>query len=268
MKILKAYIISALIFISFASAQSQNYDNSNFYIGIGTGISTYLGGYFGNAYAMKVMYDYYDDYYDDYYYSYNYNYDYDDDYNNTTIWSPLQFDITAGFHLSENLSVEFNSTFLFSFDGLIDPQFVTGTVGNRDFIDRNGYSSLYSVPVSAALKFHAEDEYGSGFFFKFGPAFQYTSEEYDRIREYYYYDKYGYYYSDFVYLYTVSKSEWLPGFTASTGISFQLSDFTTSYTELAYSYFKINGNNETALALDRAIEAQLFSLNTKLFFNF
>jgi len=264
LNILRTYIISALIFITSAPAQSQPDQNSNFYIGVGTGISTYLGGYFGNAYAMKVMYDYYDDYYDSYYYNYN-NYDYS--YNNTTIWSPIQFDITAGFKLNDYLNAEFTSTFLFSFDGLIDPQFVTGTVGNRDFIDRNSYSTLYSVPVSAALKLHTTDEFGSGFFFKFGPAFQYTSEEYDRIREYYYYDKYESY-SSYIYLYTVSKSEWLPGFTASTGISFQLSDYTSSYTELAYSYFKINGNNETALALDRAIEAQLFYLNTKIFFSF
>ena len=258
MKIVRKYIISALIFYSCSYTQAQVNQENNFYIGVGTGISTYLGGYFGNAYAMKVMYDYYDDYY---YNSYNYSY------NNTTIWSPIQFDITAGFKLSDYLSAEFNSTFLFSFDGLVDPQFVTGSNGNRDFIDRNGYSSLYSVPVSAALKFHATDDYGSGFFFKFGPAFQYTSEEYDRIREYYYYDKFESY-SSYIYLYTVSKSEWLPGFTVSTGISFPLSDYTTSYTELAYSYFKINGNNETALALDRSLEAQLFSLNTKIFFNF
>ena len=259
MKILKIHTIFVLIFFSSSVSKAQINQESNFYIGVGTGISSYLGGYFGQAYAMKVLFDYNDDYY---YNNYNYSYD------NTTIWSPIQFDITAGFKLSDQLSAEFTSTFLFSFDGLVDPQFVTGSNGNRDFIDRNGYSSLYSVPVSAALKFNAVDEYGSGFFFKAGPAFQYTSEEYDRIREYYSYGKYGSSYSSFYYLYTVSKSEWLPGFTVSTGISFPLSDYTTSYTELAYSYFKINGNNETALALDRAIEAQLFSLNTKVFFSF
>ena len=259
MKILKIHTIFVLIFFSSSVSKAQINQESNFYIGVGTGITSYLGGYFGQAYAMKVLFDYNDDYY---YNNYNYSYD------NTTIWSPIQFDITAGFKLSDHLSAEFTSTFLFSFDGLVDPQFVTGSNGNRDFIDRNGYSSLYSVPVSAALKFNAVDEYGSGFFFKAGPAFQYTSEEYDRIREYYSYGKYGSSYSSFYYLYTVSKSEWLPGFTVSTGISFPLSDYTTSYTELAYSYFKINGNNETALALDRAIEAQLFSLNTKVFFSF
>lgn len=259
MNFLKIYFLTALIFFSCSNSQAQLRYSDNFYIGVGTGISTYLGGYFGNAYAMKVMYDYYDDYY---YNNYNYTYD------NTTIWSPLQFDVTAGFRLNDYLSAEFNTTFLFSFDGLLDPQFVTGSNSRGDYIDRNGYSYLYSVPVSAALKFHSTDEYGSGFFFKAGPAFQYTSEEYDRIREYYSYDKYGSFYSGFYYLYTVSKTEWLPGFTVSTGISFQIADFTTSYTELAYSYFKINGNNRTALALDRAIEAQLFSLNTKIFFSF
>lgn len=263
MKTFRIYVITLLILLCAGPSSSQTNEYNNFYIGIGTGISSYLGGYFGNAYAMKVMYDYYDDYYNSYYYNNNYSYQYD----NTTIWSPIQFDVTAGFKLNDYLNAEVTSTFLFSFDGLIDPEFETGTAGDRDYIDRNGYSYLYSVPVSIALKFQSYDEFGAGYFFKFGPAFQYTSEEYDRYREYYYYGKYNYY-SDFVYLYTVSKTEWLPGFTASMGISFQLSEYSSSFTELAYSYFKINGNNETALALDRAIEAQLFSLNTKIFFSF
>lgn len=260
MKALRFYFISSLIIISLDTAPAQNYQNDNFYLGFGTGISSYLGGYFGKAYSMKVLYDYSDDYY------YNY-YDYESDYSSTTIWSPIQFDISGGFKISENLSAEFTSTFLFAFNGLIDPEFVTGNTGNTDYIDRNSYSQLYAVPVSAALKIHYADQYGSGTFFKIGPAFQYTSEEYDRIREYYDYGKY-YSYSEFVYLYTVSESRWLPGFTVSTGIMFDLSDYVSSYTELAYSYFKISGNNSTALALDRAIEAQLFSLNTKIYFSF
>ena len=208
---------------------------------------------------MKVLSDYDDDYYyNDYYY---------DSYEYTTIWSPIQFDITGGVNLNEFLSLEFNSTFLWSFNGYLDPQFVTGSTATRDYIDKNSRSQLYSVPLSAAVKIHSSDEYGSGFFFKIGPAFQYTSEEYDRIREYYDYEKY-YTYSSYEYLYTFSKSEWLPGFTVSTGITLDMGDGLTSYTELAYSYFKISPNGETALALDQAIEAQLFSLNTKIYFGF
>ncbi|MBK8554225.1 MAG: hypothetical protein IPL53_25540 [Ignavibacteria bacterium] len=126
---------------------------------------------------------------------------------------------------------------------------------------------LYAVPISAALKIQSIGPDGSGVFLKFGPAFQYTSEEYDRIREYYDYEEY-YSYSQYAYLYSVSGSKWLPGFNVSTGISFLLSDYTTSFTELSYSYFKISGDNSTAMAIDRAIEAQLFALNTKIFFNF
>lgn len=258
MNAIKIYLTSALFIIFLNSAYAQNFQDGNFYFGFGTGISSYLGGYFGNAYSMKVLSDYSDDYY--------YN-DYTSYYNTTTIWSPIQFDVTGGFNISENLSAEVSSTFLFSFNGLIDPEFKTGNNGHRDYIDRNSYSQLYSVPVSVTLNIHSVDQYGSGIFFKIGPAFQYTSEEYDRIREYYYYDKY-YSYSDFVYLYTVSESKWLPGFTVSTGLQFDLSNGISSYTELAYSYFKISGNNSTALALDRAIEAQLFSLNTKIYFSF
>jgi hypothetical protein len=220
---------------------------------MGTGLSSYLGGYFGNAYSMKVLSDYSDDYY---YNNYNYSY------GNNTVWSPIQFDITGGVNVSENISIEVASSFIFAFDGYIDPEFVSGNTGRQDFLDRNSRSQLYAVPVSAALKFQSSDEYGSGFYLKAGPAFQYTSEEYDRVREYYSYD---YYYpsSYFVYLYTVSKSEWLPGFTTAMGLQFQLSDNTMSYTELAYSYFNIDPNNQTALALDRAPEAQLFAFQCK-----
>ena len=257
MKKVRIYIITILLFIVSLTSKAQNYNNE-FYLGMGTGLSSYLGGYFGNAYAMKVLSDY-SDYY--YYNSYNYSYD------NNTVWSPIQFDITGGVNVSENFSIELASTFIFAFDGNIDPEFVTGNNGRYDYLDRNSRSQLYAVPVSAALKFHSSDEYGSGFFLKAGPAFQYTSEEYDRVREYY---SYEYYYptSYFTYLYTVSKSEWLPGFTTSMGLQFQLSENTMSYTELAYSYFNINPNNQTALALDRAPEAQLFAFNAKVFFSF
>ncbi len=266
MNTFRIYIISIVIILSCDQSCAQNYSYKNFYIGLGTGVSSYLGGYFGNAYSMKVLSDYSDDYYDDdYYYNYNYNYDYYDDYN-TTIWSPLQFEILAGFSLTENFSAEFSSNFIFAFDGHIDPEFVTGNTGKRDYLDRNTYSQLYAVPVSATLKIHSSSEDGNDVFLKFGPAFQYTSEEYDRIREYYDYSSY-YSYSEFYYLYTVSKSEWLPGFTVSTGLEINFGG-TTSQTELSYSYFKISGDNSTALALDRAPEAQLFALNTKIFFNF
>lgn len=254
----KILIISSLIIFTSNSSRGQSSSENNFYLGMGTGISSYLGGYFGNAYSMKVLYDYYDDYY---YNDYNYSY------NNSTIWSPIQFDVTGGINLNENLALEFASTFIFAFDGHIDPEFVTGNNGRHDYIDRNSYSQLYAVPVSASLKFHSSDEYGSGFFIKAGPAFQYTSEEYDRLREYYYYENY-YSYSSYAYLYTVSKSEWLPGFTTSLGLQFQISEYFIAYTELAYSYFNINPDNQTALALDRAPEAQLFAFNTKVFFSF
>ena len=263
MKTFRVYIIIFTIILPASQAFSQTSQYNNFYLGFGTGVASYLGGYFGNAYSLKVLSDYSDDYYyDEYYYDSYYS-----SYNETTIWSPLFIDITGGFSINDNLSLEVNSTFLFAFNGLIDPQFVTGSNGNRDYIDRNSRSSLYAVPLSAALKFHSEDEYGSGFFLKIGPAFQYTSEEYDRIREYYDYEKY-YSYSSFVYLGTVSETRWLPGFTTSIGVQFALSGDVTSFTELAYSYFNISGDGRTALALDRAKEAQLFALNTKVFFSF
>lgn len=252
MKIKFVNILFIVTVISCSASHAQSDFNNNFYIGFGTGVSSYLGGYFGKAYSMKVLSDYDDDYYYDGYYS---------SYSNPTLWSPIQFDVVSGF------TAEFSSTFIFAFNGSVDPEFVTGSSGDRDYIDRNSYSQMFAMPVSATLNFHSSEEYGGGYFFKFGPAFQYTSEEYDRIREYYRYEKFNSY-SSFAHLNTVSKTKWIPGFTVSTGIQMDLGDGMSSFTELSYSYFKISGDNSTALALDRAKEAQLFALNTRIYFGF
>ena len=260
--------LTLLLFLSAHSGNSVAQYSSpgdNVYIGFGTALSSYLGGYFGNAYQMRVLSDpsdYYDDYND--YYGYNSYGSYDNYY---TIWSPLEFDIITGYRLNDNMSLELSSTFLFHPNGRVDPQFVTGSINNRDYIDRNSISQLYAVPLSAAIKFHSSGADAEGFYLKFGPAMQYTSEEYDRIREYYYYEKY-YEHSYFSYIGTVSESKWLPGFTASMGAQFSLTGYLSAYTELDYSYFKINGNNLNALALERAKEAQLFSLKTVVYLSF
>lgn len=241
------------------------YSNDNvIYFGAGTSVASYWGGYFGNAYHMKAFFD---DYYNDYYYNHSYSGSYYD--NQYTLWSPLVFNISSGVNVTPYLSIEANASFLFCFDGNIDPEFKTGSSGSRDYIDRNSYSNLFAIPVSALLNLHSPLESDGSVYLKFGPSFQYTNESYDRIREFYDNSKYGSYTYSIGYLGTVEKSKWLPGFSASMGLEYWLGDGMTSVTELSYSYYKnTDKNNSTALAIDRAPEAQLFSLSTSFRFSF
>ncbi|MBL8008057.1 MAG: hypothetical protein JNJ56_11025 [Ignavibacteria bacterium] len=257
--------LAALLFLTFHAGISEAQYSSpadNIYVGFGTALSSYAGGYFGNAYQMRVLSGYDDDYYD--YYDYN-EYYYEDDY---TIWSPLEVDAVLGFRLEENLSLEFASSFLFHPNGRVDPQYEYGNIGEKNYVDRNSVSSLYAVPLSASLKLHSSGYSSDGVYLKIGAAVQYTSEEYDRYRKVYFYDNEYYYNVYYQYLGTFAESKWLPGFTGSIGAQFSLSDYMSAYTELDYSYFKINGNNSNALALERASYAQLFSFKTVVYVSF
>jgi hypothetical protein len=259
-------IVFALLFSQRGFSQDDpGHGGAGIYFGFGTSVSSYLGGYFGQAYQMRVLTSSYDDYYN-YYNTYSYSsYYYYDDY---TIWSPIQFDLTGGIWLSDFLALESEASFLFHLNGRVDPQFKSGSIGEQDYLDRNDYATLYAVPVSVCLKLMMRgDDDGYAAFIKGGPAFQYTDEQYDKIREFYGYS--GYYeYSNDVYLGTVAKSEWLSGFRVVLGMQYGLGEFMGGYTELEYSYFNINPNHQTALALDQAPEAQLFSLKTVLYFQF
>lgn len=255
-------LMSIAIFSAPATAQWGYDESATTYFGIGTSVSSYFGGYFGQAYQMRVLSSNYDDYYDyygSYYYSDYYDYDY-------TLWSPIQFDLTAGFFINDFMAIETEASFLYHLNGRVDPQFKSGSTGGQDYLDRNDYAMLYAVPVAVSLKlFTGGQDYSA--YIKGGPAMQYTDEQYDRIREFYGYN--GIYeYSYNAYLGTVAKSEWLHGFRFGFGMQYNLGGYLGGYTEFQYSYFSINPNNATALALDRAPEAQLFSLKTSVYFQF
>jgi hypothetical protein len=263
LKLSKTVVTVVIIFSSIHNAGAQDgYTNvGSVYFGAGTSVSSYLGGYFGQAYTMRVLSSN-SDYYDSY--SYNYGYDYYDEY---TLWSPIQLDFTAGFFISDNIAIESEASFLFHYNGRVDPEFTSGTIGERDYLDRNDYAQLYAVPVSVTAKLILTGGGGYDAYIKAGPAFQYTNEKYEKIREFYSYSGYNEYSSD-VYLGTVEKTRWLNGFRVGIGTQYLLSDYMSGYTELEYSYFNIDGDNSTALALDKAPEAQLFSLKTMIYFTF
>lgn len=259
---IRAVAVSASFALTFAGSCSEaQVSGSSVYFGIGTSVSSYIGGYFGNAYALRVISpDSY--YYDDYYYNYGY-YDYD----YYELWSPLQVDLTGGVMVSDNIAIETEASFVFHYNGRLDPEFESGSNNGRAYLDRNDYAQLYAVPISLTAKLMLRGGGGFDAYIKAGPAVQYTEESHERIREYYSYEGYNEYSYD-TYLRTVSKERWLSGFRIGIGTQYVLDAFLGGYTELEYSYFDIDGDNSTALALDKAPEAQLFSLKTMLFFSF
>ncbi|MBS1518860.1 MAG: hypothetical protein JSS91_12290 [Bacteroidetes bacterium] len=261
----RVFVILLFILLSVSGKlfPQPYYSGESIYAGFGTSVSSYLGGYFGSVYQMRVLSS--NTYYDNYSYPYSRYGSYYD--NNYTVWSPVTFSFTLGKNLNEFAAIEAESEFLFHLNGRVDPEYKSGESGNRNYLDRNDYASLFAIPLSLCLKLSTGYENGSGAFFKIGPALQYTSEKYDRVREYYSYENFNSYSYD-TYLMTVSKNKWLSGFKTGLGLKYYLSDFTYAVTELEYAYFKINGDNKTALALDRAPEAQLFSFSAKMYFDF
>lgn len=264
----KLYLYISIFITSASLCYSQDYYSSeSIYFGMGTSVSSYLGGYFGQAYVLRVFTsntDYYDDYYNyNYYNTYNYDSYYYDDY---TFWSPIQITFYTGSYINEYLAIEAQSMFLFHYNGRVDAEFSSGYNNEIYYSDRNDYANLFAIPLSLCLKLVTPPSGGSSAYLKFGPAMQYTEESYDRIREYY--DPKDYYSSYTVLLKSVSKKEWLYGFTTGIGIDYYLTSNSKMTTEIEYSYFNINPNYQTALALDRSPEAQLFSFATKFSFGF
>ena len=264
----KILLILFLIIPLSDSVFSQDYyGGEGIYFGTGTSVSSYLGGYFGQAYQLRAFTnssDYYDDYYN---YNYYNTYYYDDDYYDTyTLWSPVQISFFAGTYISPLVAIESQAMFLIHYDGRVDPEFSSGYINKVYHSDRNDYAFLFAVPLSVCLKLMTPNTGGSSAYIKFGPAIQYTEESYDRIRDFY--DPDSYYSSYSVLLKSYSKNEWLYGFSAGMGLEYFVSGNSKVVTEIEYSYFNINPNYQTALALDRAPEAQLFSFATKFIIGF
>ncbi len=260
--------ILTLLIISASDLPAQyTYEDETIYFGAGTSVASYVGGYFGQAYLLRAFttYDYYYDYYDDYSGLYYYG----DYYNNYyTLWSPLVLDLSAGYKINDFTSFEVSSSLVWHYNGRVDPQFETGNLGRIDYLDRNDPSSLFAIPVSLMLKLHSGPGL-DGVYIKGGPAFQYVSESYDRVREFYDFDYYGSYTYSIAFLKHFEKKKWMPGFTVGMGLGYSMGFGSSAYTELEYSYFNNPGrNNSTALALDRAPESQLISFKTKVYFSF
>jgi hypothetical protein len=239
------------------------------YFGFGTSVSSFAGGDFGSNFAMRYSNSrYYDNNYYNSYNDYNYYNDcYDDSYN----LSPLQVDVSAGYAVSEKLSFEIESSFIWHFNGRHLPEFTTGTQGGDDYIDKYDNSSLYAVPIFATVKYYPFDRYKSPIFLSAGYGWQYTKEYVERVREYYdFSSNYGYY--NYSYNFPIAQYEsarWLQGFKVAAGISYGISEYLSGEVELRFSTFFPNERKDNSpLTMFKTPNITNIALGTKVYFLF
>jgi hypothetical protein len=256
--------IIATIFIlltaQFSSAQYKGNLAGGFF-GIGTSLSTYAGGDFGSTFQLRFFN--YHDYNHDYSYSNN-------NYNSNSLISPVQLDLSGGVHLSPNLSVALETSFIWHFDGFPGRNYESGTLhGNYYYLDRNDNSSMIAIPVFLSVKYFPFNRNIIPFYVSSGIGWQYTKESLDRIREIYTYD-YGYYeYNNYEYtVASYSASEWLKGLKLSIGGLYSLENIFTGELELRFTNFTANRKSGSPLAMHNSPNIFNIALGTKVYFNF
>lgn len=256
------YIIFLLLLIIFHTPlYSQLNNNPSFYIGIGTGLQSYIGGDFGKAYSLRFFSRY--NYDDDYYY---YDREYYDD--NRNIISPLGFDVNAGLKITNYLTLEFETSFIWHFHGWPDRQYETGTIGNLDYIDKFDDSFLFANPYIISLKIYPLSRI-FGLYFSTGFGWLYVKEKMDRVREYYDYSYYNYYNYRFTYLIkTYSDSKWCTGFKFAVGLTFPTFEYLSGEIELRYTNFYPDKNLSSPLLINRVPNIGNIALISKFYLSF
>ena len=267
----KNILVIFIVFTSIISTFGQNkpiVNNAKYYIGFGTSVSSFLGGEFGKVYSLRLNYS--PDYYDNYG---NYNNNYYSSYNDNSsylMYSPIQVDVNAGTYISDKIAVELESSFIWHLRGKPDPDFVTGSIGNDYYIEKNDNSTLFAIPLVVNAKFYPMGRINAPFYIKAGAGFQYVSESTERVKEYYIYTTYDGYnnYNGSEVIASYNKKSWLPGFKIGAGLSYTVMSDLSAFTEIEYSYFKnTSRNGNTPLALDKARYTGLIALNTKIYFS-
>jgi opacity protein-like surface antigen len=269
----RSYILLLLLISTLIYSQKYELKTGNntgiddrFYMGFGTSVSTFLGGEFGKTFALRLNYS--PDYYNDNYYSYDhYSYDNNDSY---LMYSPIQLDVNLGYFIGNKAAVELESSFIWHMRGRPDPDLVTGTEFDMDYIDKNDNSRLFAIPLLLNVKFYPMGRLNSPFYIKGGAGFQYVSESSERIREFYAYNEYYYhYYSSSYILERYQRSAFLPGFKVGAGVSYSFFNNINAFSEIEYSYFSNSGTKGTTpLALDKARYTGMLAFNTKVYFSF
>lgn len=254
---MKIFSLLILFFIS-SNLFPQEYD-SRIGISFGTTLGTYAGADFGGTYYMSF---YSDDYYDDNYYNNNY---YNNDYNSSFL-SPLEFDLGIDIRVSNNIAVNFESSYIWHLNGKPRRDYVTVITGNRSYLEMWDNATMYAVPLFLSLKIYPFGRINNSIYISGGYGMQYISESMDRVREDldYGYNYYGYRY----YVGGVSDSKWLQGIKLSLGMSFNVGSGLSNETEIKVTNFFPQRTPGSKLAMNTTTNITFIGLTTKMYFNF
>lgn len=264
MNILKITLIAVLTIIPLIQVCPQSKTvRKNFFISLGTSLSSFAGGDFGGRFAIRYSrHRDRDNYYNSSYYS-----SYDDSYR----LNPLQFDISTGYILSNYVSFELESSFLWHTHGRPDPVYETGTVHNEDYIERYDNSHLFAIPVILSVKVFPLSASKIPFYLSAGAGAQYTRESIERIREYYDYNYHYGYYGYYSYEYPIAEytsDMWMKAVRLGAGFSYNFWSNLSGVFEVRYTGLFLSGTRNSPLAMHTTPYTGNIAISTKVYFRF
>lgn len=255
---MKKSILIAFLFIP-SVIFAQGYE-PRIGISFGTTLGTYTGADFGSAYCMSF---YTSNDYDRYYY----NSYYSDNYYNSFL-SPLEFDLGLDLRIHNNISLSFESSFIWHINGRPHRDYVIYISGNRSYLERWDNSYMYSVPLFLSLKLYPLGRNSNSLYISGGYGMQYTTESMDRLREDLDYNYHNYYHSYTYIVGSVSDAKWLQGIKLAVGITFPVGDYVSNETEIKFTNFFPQRNINSSLAMNTTTNITFFGITTKMYFNF
>lgn len=262
------FILFFALFISQMSYPQVN-RGSKFYFGIGTSLSSYLGGDFGSTFSVRYSRsrDYDNNWYNSNYY-YNRNYNRYDNYYDESFF-PLQGDIAFGYDATNVVTFQIESSILWHLNGNARKFYETGTTGDYDYIDRNDYAELISIPIMASVKVFPFGRNKSPFYMTAGYGVQYMQESVDRVREYYTYNSYWNEYgnsSEYT-LASYRARDWFHGIKVGFGFSYNISRYLKGDVEIKMTnFFPSLRDNSSYLSMYRSPNITNIALGTKIYF--
>lgn len=258
-------ILFFALFISQISESQVNRERK-FYFGIGTSLSSYLGADFGSTFSIRYTRarDYDNYWYNNYYYNNHNHYDY---YYDESLF-PLQGDIAFGYDATDKVSFQIESSIIWHLNGNPRSLYETGTEGDYDYIDRNDYAELISIPIIASVKYYPFGRRYSPFYLTGGYGMQYIQESVDRVREYYTYNSYYNEYSNSS-EYTLANfraRDWFHGIKLGFGFNYSIGHMLRGDVEVKMTnFFPTSRNNSSNLSMYRSPNITNISLGTKIY---
>jgi len=255
--IMRLFLSILIVFIS-SNLYPQSHD-SKVGISFGTTLGTYAGADFGSTYYMSF---YTNDYYNDNYYNNSY---YNDGYNSSFL-SPLEFDLGIDIRVSNNLSLSFESSYIWHFNGKPNRDYVTKITGNGSYLEMWDNANMYAVPMFLSLKLYPLGRENYSFYISGGYGMQYISESMDRVREDLDYN--NYYGSYRYYVGGVSDAKWMQGVKLAIGMNFNMGYAISNETEIKVTNFFPQRSQYSQLAMNTTTNITFIGLTTKMYFNF